>query len=219
MREHNINFFVEDDGHEKFLAPMVQRFANQYGILVKIKIGNSTGGRGKVISELKRYIRDLERGKESLPDLLIVAIDGNNEGYSIRKKEIDDATKNFSGATIYAIPEPHVERWLLLDSKAFKNVLGKGCNAPDRKFDRDRYKRLLLEAVRNTDRIPILGGMEYAEELVNAMDLEYLEKTEESLGKLLKALRDKFKEWERSEHTAPQETPGSQSPDSDNPQA
>jgi hypothetical protein len=218
MRERNINFFVEDDGHEKFLTPMVQRFANQYGIQIKIKIGNSTGGRGRVVSELKRYIRDLERGKESLPDLLIVAIDGNNVGYSIRKKEIDDATKNFSGATICAIPEPHIERWLLLDSKAFKQVLGKGCNAPDRKFDRDRYKHLLLVAVRNTGRIPILGGMEHAEALVKVMDLEYLEKTEESLSKLLKELRHKFQEWERSEHTVAQKTSDAQSPISENPQ-
>ena len=51
------------------------------------------------------------------------------------------------------------------------------------------------------------------------MNLDKLERTEESLGKLLKELRHKFQEWECSEHTAPQETPGSQSPDSDNPQA
>ena len=55
----------------------------------------------------------------------------------------------FLRSVIYAIPDPHIERWLLLDSAAFKKVLDKGCSAPTQKCERGLYKRLLLQAVRN----------------------------------------------------------------------
>lgn len=60
-----------------------------------------------------------------------------------------------------------------------------------------RKINLLLEAVRKAGVNPPLGGIEYTEDLVQAMNLEYLERIEDSLGKLLKALREIFREWER----------------------
>ena len=42
------------------------------------------------------------------------------------------------------VPNPHVERWLLLDGAAFKAAVGHGCDAPDQKCDRGRYKERLL---------------------------------------------------------------------------
>jgi len=44
------------------------------------------------------------------------------------------------------------------------------------------------------------------------MDLDYLERTEESLGRLLKELRHKFQEWERIEHGNTQELHENQVP-------
>ncbi len=193
-----INLFVEDRGHEVFLQALVQRLASQYGISIVIRLGSARGGYGKMVNKLKEYVNDLQGDPEDLPDLLIVATDGNCKGYSERKQEIDSAVKSFGGRVIYAIPDPHIERWLLLDSAAFKKVLGKGCDAPTQKCKRDLYKRLLLAAMRNTGVNPPLGGIEYTEDLVHAMNLEYLERTEDSLGKLLKALREIFKKWERS---------------------
>ena len=132
--------------------------------------------------------------------------------FSERKKQIDEATKGFSELVIYAIPDPHIERWLLLDSAAFKKVLGKGCAAPGQKCERDLYKRLLIAAIRDAGREPLLDGVEYAEDLVNAMDLDYLERTEESLGRLLKELRHKFQEWGRIERGNTQELHENQVP-------
>lgn len=196
-----INLFVEDRGHAVFLQALVQRLANQYRISVVIRLGSARGGYGKMVSKLKEYINDLQGDQEDLPDLLIVATDGNCKGYSGRKQEIDNAARGFRGQVIYAIPDPHIERWLLLDSAAFKKVLGKGCSAPIQKCERALYKRLLLEAIRNTGVNPPLGGIEYTEDLVLAMNLDYLERAEDSLGKLLKALREIFREWERLEQS------------------
>lgn len=194
----NISLFVEDSGHEAFLKALVQRLADQYEIAVKIRDYSVRGGHGKVFTELKQYRRDLRHSQEALPDLIIVATDANCKGFLERKKEIDRAIADFSDWVICAIPDPHIERWLLLDSAAFKAVLGKGCATPDRKCDKDRYKRLLLEAIRSADIIPLFGGIEHAEDLVKAMDLQRMEQTDDSLGRLLKALHDKFKEWKRA---------------------
>ena len=45
----------------------------------------------------------------------------------------------------------------LLDGAAFRDVFGKGCDAPDRKCDRDRYKQRLVEAIRATAITPKSG--------------------------------------------------------------
>lgn len=195
----NINLFVEDRGHELFLDALIKRFAGHYEIEVEITFSNAKGGHGKVLSKLKEYISDLFDEQEALPDLLIIATDGNCKGFQARKQEIEKVMRGFSGQAMYAISDPHVERWLLLDSEAFKKVLGKGCSAPVQKCERDLYKRLLREAVVKTGITPPLGGLEYAEALVNAMNLEKLERTEASLGRLLKELRYKFQEWKQAE--------------------
>lgn len=197
-----VNLFVEDFGHETFLEPLLQRFARQYSVLIETKFVSSRGGYGTVVSELRKYMRDLQRGRGHLPDLVIVATDGNCKGQTERKRQIDEITKSFNGPVICAIPDPHIERWLLLDSAAFKKVLGKGCLAPVQKCERDLYKRLLITSVRDAGKEPVLDGIEYAEQLVRVMDLEYLEKVEESLGKFLKDLRRQFQEWQRAEQNA-----------------
>lgn len=193
---YKINLFVEDHGHEAVLKALVNRLAKQYRVSLKITVNTARGGHGRVLSTLKEYLNDLANERENMSDLLIVATDGNCTGYLKRKQEIDKVMKGFAGQVVYAIPDPHVERWLLLDSTAFKKVLGKGCSAPGQKCDRGQYKRLLLDAVRQAGINPPLGGIEYAEDLVNTMNLEYLERNEDSLGKLLKSLRQQFQAWQ-----------------------
>lgn len=168
---HKINLFVEDFGHERFLDALLQRLAKRHNLLLEVNFSSSRGGYGTAIKELKKYIRDLQRGRESSPDLLIVATDGNCKGFSERKQQIEEVTKEFTELVICAIPDPHIERWLLLDSAAFKKVLGKGCTAPIQKCERDLYKRLLDNAITNAGKETLFDGMEYAKPIVDAMDL------------------------------------------------
>jgi hypothetical protein len=193
-----IALFAEDIGHEAFLQALVRRLARQYQVAAEVRSYSARGGHGKMLSELAQFIRDLKRYQQDLPDLLIVARDGNCRGFAERQQEIDGVTAGFDQPLIYAIPDPHIERWLLLDSAAFKTVLGKGCAAPDQKCERDRYKRLLLDAIRDAGLTPLLGGIEHAEALVNEMNLRYLQQADDSLGRLLKALHDQFKQWKRA---------------------
>src|SRR5690242_11722831 len=124
---YNICLFVEDNGHEVFLDALLQRFASIYKVSIELRFGNAEGGYGKMVSELKEFIKDLLADQEERPDLLIAATDSNCKGLANRRQQLGQALKGFSGNVIYAIPDPHIERWLLLDSAAFKQVLGKGC--------------------------------------------------------------------------------------------
>lgn len=108
-----------------------------------------------------------------------------------------DITDKAGGARIIcAVPDPHIERWLLLDSSAFKHVFGRGCDAPDQKCERGRYKKQLTDNIVKTGIIPNFGGIEYMNEIVRAMDLEWVGQTDRSFGRLLSDLYAVFREWQ-----------------------
>lgn len=195
---HNVYLFGEDYGHETFLEALIKRLAQEHQVNVRIRIFSARGGHGKVITELKQFVRDLQRDKENLPDLLVVAIDTNCRKLVECRKEIGEVTQDIKELVICALPDPHIERWLLIDSAAFKKVLGEGCKAPDQKCNKDRYKQLLLQAIRATGNLPILGGMEHARAIVDAMNLGWIleKKADSSLRNLVKDLRNQFKRWQ-----------------------
>jgi hypothetical protein len=191
-----IILFVEDFAHEVLLKTLIQRLADLQNISIgKPEIRSARGGHGRVLNELDQYLRDVQRGRQSVPDLLVVGTDSNCKGLLKRRQEVEDVVAKYRLPFVCAIPDPHIERWLLLDSAAFKAVLGKGCDAPDQKCERDRYKHLLINAIRNAGVTPLLGGIEHAEDIVNEMNLARVEKNDESFGKFLKALRDQFNKW------------------------
>ena len=195
----NVNLFVEDAAHEDFLNALVQRLANEYNIKINITASSVRRGHGRVIRELKQYLQDLHRNKENLPDLVIVGTDSNCTRISEREKEINQITSVFADIVISMTPDPHIERWLLLDSEAFKTVFGKGCSTPDQKCERDRYKHMLLNAIIDATKVPPLDGMERMEELVNAMNLQNMEQNDNSVQRFLRALRRQFRTWQQTE--------------------
>jgi hypothetical protein len=195
-----ILLFVEDFGHEEFIKFLLTRMAREHEVKIEISFRSATGGRGKMLTELRQFMNHLRRDIESLPDLIIVATDSNCSRYLKRKQEVDQKVpQDIRNLIIYAIPDPHIERWLLLDSSAFKAALGEGCRKPPSKCERDHYKILLLEAIRNAGRSPVIDGMEHAEDIVNNMDLGHLEREDKSLGKFLKDLQSRFREWSRGQ--------------------
>ncbi len=96
---------------------------------------------------------------------------------------------------VLAVPDPHVERWLLLDGAAFKAVFGQGREAPDRKCSRNRYKDLLIAAIRAAGRTTYLGGIEYAEDIVHRMDLDRAARSDASLRSFIDDLRTAIRGW------------------------
>ena len=192
----NINLFVEDVAHEDFLMALLPSLADEYKVEISIKPSSVRGGHGTVITELKQYLRDLQHYKEDLPDLVIVGTDSNCKGLLERETEINQVTSNLGNLVISMIPEPHIERWLLLDSEAFKTVFGKGCPVPDQKCERGRYKGLLLNAIYEATMVPPLDGIERVEELVYAMNFQRMEQNDKSIHRFLTALQRQFRMWQ-----------------------
>ncbi|MCL6591353.1 MAG: DUF4276 family protein [Firmicutes bacterium] len=194
----NIALFVEDYGHEQFLVPLLERIAHEHDTPVNVFPRSVRGGYGKVITEFSNFLKDLSVARVQLPDLILVATDANCRGYAERKRQIQAVIKpDYNHLIVCAIPDPHIERWLLIDAAAFKAVLGKGCNAPDQKCAKDRYKQLLFEAIRNVGITPPLGGLEYARDIAGNMDLQKASRIDDSFNRLVADLRSKFKEWGR----------------------
>lgn len=195
MRE--IALFVEDSAHRLILRPLVRRIADDHGATVRLHWRNAIGGHGRVVRELDTYLRDLSRRGGSWPDLIVVATDANCEGLNGRTREIGEHTRGASAPVVFAVPDPHVERWLLLDGAAFKVAVGQGCAAPDRKCDRSRYKKRLIDAVRDAGVTPILGGLEYAEDIVREMDIGRAAQADRSFGRFVNDLSAAVRDWQR----------------------
>ncbi len=148
-------------------------------------------------SEFEAFLRDIDKGRIGVPSLIVVVVDANCIGYTERRSQMSQAAGKYSGLAdlvVYAIPDPHIERWMLVDQNAFKTVFGKGCTLPGMKCARGEYKRLLAEEIRKNDISAALGGQEYAEDIVSAQNLAKLTE-ENSLRLLVNELRAAFERW------------------------
>lgn len=189
-----ISFFGEDEGHRAFLVPLIERIASEYHVPIAVREYSVRGGFGKVENEFGEYVRDLLKFQEDLPNLVVVATDANCFGFRRRRKKLEEMAERIKDRVVYAVPDPHIERWMLIDAAAFKAVLGNPCDAPDQKCGRDRYKKLLSQAIRDAGVTPLLGGMEHAEDIVREIDLKHASKGDD-LGDLLQQLRARFRLW------------------------
>ena len=196
MRE--IALFVEDFAHEKVVGGLVQRLADEHGLAVRLDWRNAVRGHGQVIDEVRNYLRDLGRQRLNLPDLIVVATDANCSGWNERVKQISNTSPDAPlPPIVFAIPDPHVEKWLLLDGAAFREVFGRGCDAPGQKCNRDLYKQRLTDAIHAAGIRPRLGGIEFADDLVREMDIERAKQSDRSLQRFLDSLDDQFQQWLR----------------------
>jgi hypothetical protein len=195
MRE--IAVFVEDIAHETIVRRLIARLLDERHLAAKMTFASASGGHGVVVRDLRRFLRDKRDRPAGFPDLIVVATDGNCKGYNERRREVTDLTSRTDAKVVCAIPDPHVERWLMLDGRAFREVIGVGCDAPDQKCERDRYKSLLSEAVRRGGVVPYLGGIEFADDLVAAMDITMAIRQDRSLELFVSEMRAIFQDWAR----------------------
>src|SRR5262249_37347827 len=107
-----------------------------------------------------------------MPDLLVVAIDTNCKGFAEAAGEVSNRLEpSFRERAILACPDPHIERWYLADAASFRTVVGAGPVLGKKKCERDLYKKILRTAIAKAGHLPTLGGIEFAQELVDSMDL------------------------------------------------
>lgn len=185
MPEKIIAAFGEDSAHRQVVDALIKRVSAEVGVAAKVDWRSARHGHGRVVSEVEEYLRAIE-AQRIVADVLVVATDANCKGLVERTRQIPVSN---DVPTVLAIPDPHIERWLLLDGAAFKAVLGHGCDAPDQKCERDRYKDLLLHAVTKAGITPNFGGIEFADDIVAKMDLTRAANADASLRRFLNDLR------------------------------
>ncbi len=187
-----VDLFVEDRAHEEFLLPMLLRVAREESVTVESRVRSARGGHGRVLEELRLYEDAASKGvaRMMIPDLLIAGIDGNCTPSARAKKEIEKVNQpSFVGRLVTACPDPHIERWYLADPESFKAVVGRQPRIGPRKCKRDYYKGVLANAVRQAGHPSTLGGLEFAREIVEAMDLYRAGKNDRSLKAFVDSLR------------------------------
>lgn len=190
-----VGVFVEDRGHEAFISALVRRLAREEGRAIELEVGCARGGHGRVFSELKLYqMAVLKRGAGvTMPDMLVVAIDANCKQFTAARREVQELLQApFASLTAIACPDPHIERWYLADPLSFGEVVGVRPAVSGGKCVKDYYKRVLSDAIVQAGHPPMLNGIEFARELVDAMDLFRAGKAERSLKRFIEEARGRL---------------------------
>lgn len=169
-----ILYFLEDRLQEGFIKALVNRIAQDMSVPVGSLIHDVRSARGgsTVIPEFKRFMKDTAQTNPDEADLLVIAIDGNCRGRTARIRQLEKyISRNhpLRGKVVYAVPNPHIERWYMMDQRAFKNGVGidKAPAMPAYKCRKDYYKSLLHQALAEANVGSMLGGVEYADNIVN----------------------------------------------------
>lgn len=178
-----VALFAEDVAHERFLVPLIRRLAREEGRTIRLDDTSARGGRPKLMSEFKAFQKAVLSTDIELPDLIVCATDANCSTLNERRNEIlrctNEPLKEF---TVVACPDPHVERWFFADQNAFNTVIGPSPAIPQKKCERDYYKGLLKNAAISAGHVVTLEGLEFADDIVAAMDIYRAGRNETSLG-------------------------------------
>ncbi len=192
MPEFLVGLFAEDRGHAAFLEALVSRIGREEARLAPhVRVVSGQGGHGRALDEFRVYQRSVMRSVTQTPRLVVVAIDANCKGWNEARIDARRSVEpQFPTPVVVASPDPHIERWYMADPESFHEVVGAAITQERVKCERDRYKSQLRDAVRRGGHVPTLGGIEFAREIVGAMDLYRAGQNEASLRVFVKDMRD-----------------------------
>jgi hypothetical protein len=150
-----IGYFLEDRGHEILLKAFVARVAMEKGLKAGEWLDDvraATGG--KSIEAYKAFLNDIGRTGAPIPfDILVVASDGNCKGYTKKKNQLlgyaERAKFPKFDILVFAVPNPHIERWYMNDPSGFKRAVGSGAAPvlPAYKCEKGLYKKVMRDAI------------------------------------------------------------------------
>jgi len=200
-----ILYFLEDRAQDGFIKAIVERIAKEESIPTSsliTDIRSSERGGSRSVKEFKKFLKDSEKtGTEDI-DFLVVAIDGNCKGYGGRTRELEKCVKPghpFENRVIYAVPDPHIQRWYIIDQRALKDGVGlnKAPDLPPYKCRQDYYKQVLNQALKDSGVDSLFGGAEYAEMIVDRIDLDLLSGQNAGFQAFIEDLRRAFREFKK----------------------
>lgn len=191
--ERCVAFFLEDSAQEAIIPPLFQRLAAEEGFTsdqIEVKVLSARGGGS--LTAFRQFLKDAKRRGHLNADLLIVGVDANCKGFTVRRDLVmKAAAKSPYREIIAAIPDPHVERWYLLDVSALSNAAGSpiAASAPAYKCEKNHYKTILRKALVDTGIAPPLGGLEYGPVVAQHMDLYAAAKQDHGLNDYVEKAR------------------------------
>ncbi|MFQ5865689.1 MAG: DUF4276 family protein [bacterium] len=197
-----ILYFLEDRAQEGFIIALVNRIAKEESIAINSLNHDIRSARGgsRVIKQFKKFLRDMMELEAMYVDLLVVAVDGNCQGYQEKVRKLEDNIRldhPLKNRVVYAVPDPHIERWYIMDQRAFKQRIGldKAPDLPEYKCKKDYYKQALSQALKDANIGSLLGGVEYAERIVENIDnLDSLGRQNSGFQNFVEQLRRSFRE-------------------------
>ncbi len=164
---------------------------------IRVSIATSIkGGHGGVLNEIKGFQRALKAGAIPLgvPDLLIVLRDANCGNFNEIKREIINIIDNsVFPFFVVGCPDPHVERWFLLDSNSLMKVFGSFFEVPAYKCEKNYYKNELKSIIRQAGWPITQGGIEYAHDIVSQINFSHAERNDPSFRIFISDLRGVLK--------------------------
>lgn len=185
---------AEDHAHEIFLKPMLRRLAEENATAIRIRVVSARGGHGVALQEYRTYqtTRSVLFPDDPVPDLVVVAIDGNCSTFAATRKTIEDATDTtLSDRLVAACPDPHIERWFLADPPTLKNLLGRAPVLGSEKCERHHYKKILDDTLRDSLYPEVrYDDLEFAPRVVAEMDLHRAGRNDHSLRAFVRRARE-----------------------------
>ena len=189
MADHVIGLFMEDNAHERFITSLVQRIASDVSIHVQCDVRNATGGIPQMHGELRRFLLDYSNIESAFFEILIIVQDADREGETEVKSQIRNLIERtgYPGTTILAVPEPYIEAWYLADPVSIQTISGSQnlIQIPQGNNDKDVYKSELSQVFGYA----LLGGIEYADEIIENMNLYRASQNVNSLRHFIDELR------------------------------
>ena len=165
-----------------------------------LKVLSARGGGS--LTAFRKFLKDARRHGHLNADLLIVGMDANCKGFTVRRDEVAKVAgkSNTYPVVIAAIPEPHVERWYLLDLTALGKAAGVPivAAAPAYICEKNHYKTLLRQAFKDSGITPPLGGLEYGPLIAQHMDLFAAAKQDHGLAEYVEKARAWLKQAKTS---------------------
>lgn len=190
----NIGLFLEDIGHQNLIEALIRRAASEItDAPIEIDVRNASGGKGRMAAQFEDYLRDYGQHFQPRYDIVVVARDTDCQGRTKTRRELEQITQRaeYVGRVVYAVPEPYIETWYLADPSAVQSVAGSHNTppVPGTKCNPTLYKGVLASLFRETGIEPALGGIEYAVEITEQMDVYQASKNVPSLGQFLDDFR------------------------------
>jgi len=189
----SVVLYCEDSGHEQFARALFGRVLREVGRRAEVRTASGRGGHGRALTEFKAWQRAVSTGGGigfEIPDLLVLMIDANCRGWTVARRDLESSINQqlFPRCAI-GCPDPHVERWCLADPQAVVEVLGVQGPADPGKCERHFYKNLLRKTILQAGQPILTTEMEYAPDLVSAMDLFRAGRNQPSLKHFVDEIR------------------------------